>query len=248
MTEEQLGNDKERGIESEAAKDKLEQLKAAIDKNLAELGPSVTDKDKAKQKELLTKIFLEGLSPKSAMGFSTDFIEAIYGNGYRLFRGGNYKGAEMIFRSLCILDDTDPRFPFGLAACYQKQKLYDLAIEAYYVASIMEPANPLPPFYMYFCYIKLDETLGAYLMLKNAISRLQAVPTPNPTLVKMNTRCEFLLKGLVKYHPEIIEQEENLRKAQNEINKEWQAEKIPETHKRKPEGKTPVTRKKVSSL
>lgn len=185
-------------------------LSAILEKLSNEISRNVTDEVKGMREMIARRVFEEGMPPSKAMGFSDDMIESLYSIGYRYYNGGNYKGAIKVFTGLLMMNSSDPRFSMGLAACLQKLKKYEDALEAYYITAMLDPLNPLPIFYMYHCYLLLDEWLGQYLMLGNVIERIEAHASPNDTLLKMKTRCKILREGILKEHPELTDQVKTL--------------------------------------
>jgi type III secretion system low calcium response chaperone LcrH/SycD len=160
----------------------------------------VMAKDKAKIppqaasliEETLTRIELENLSLKDALGFSQDLIEEIYEHGYHLFQSGKYKEALPIFELLRQLDGMDPRYTFAMAASHHQIKNYSEAAGYYMLCEVLDSKNPLPYYHLYDCFTRINEPSLAAGAL-NAADRLAG---ENPQYADLKNKIEMELKHL----------------------------------------------------
>lgn len=64
----------------------------------------------------------KGATLADVFNISKDTLESGYAYAYNLYKAGNYKDAESMFRGLCMYDGDDPRYWMGLAGCLQARK------------------------------------------------------------------------------------------------------------------------------
>jgi type III secretion system low calcium response chaperone LcrH/SycD len=76
----------------------------------------------------------EGATFKDMYGVSGDTMEAIYGQAYSLYMGGQLDEAETFFRFLCIYDFHNVDYALGLGAVLQLKKRYEKALDVYAMA------------------------------------------------------------------------------------------------------------------
>lgn len=147
---------------------------------------------KAHVKEMLDKIFVQGMLPKDAMGMSDVMVEALYAHAYRLFNTGKFEDAILLFRFLIVLDPTEVKYALGMAACLQMQKDYKMAAAAYAFASSVDATNPMPFYYASDCYIRLGDLENAKSVLKKTIE----LSGEKPDFSMIKERAIFTLEGL----------------------------------------------------
>lgn len=130
---------------------------------------------KEMEKKVAT-ILQKNVSAKEALGFTSEMIEELYDFGLKQFRAGKYGDALKFFFVLMRLDPQDPRFSFGIGACYQYQKNYSDAACYYSISQQAEYFNPLPAFHLYDCWMQLDQPVLALLSLREAweVAKLDA--------------------------------------------------------------------------
>ena len=78
----------------------------------------------------------KGATLADVFNISKEAMESAYAYAYNLYKAGNYKDAESMFRGLCLYDGDDPRFWMGLAGCLQAREAYQLAIDTYGMAGV----------------------------------------------------------------------------------------------------------------
>ena len=71
----------------------------------------------------------KGATLADVFNISKDTLESGYAYAYNLYKAGNYKDAESMFRGLCMYDGDDPRYWMGLAGCLQAREAWQQAID-----------------------------------------------------------------------------------------------------------------------
>lgn len=122
-----------------------------------------------KLEEAFVKMKEEHLLPKDAFGFTPSILEDLYGLGYNFYKAGKYHDALTIFTFLRLLDFADVRYSFGMAACCQYLQDYKTAAAHYLMCNTLDPLNPIPPFHMYDCLMKMDRPIAALQALQTAL-------------------------------------------------------------------------------
>ncbi|MEM6546636.1 MAG: SycD/LcrH family type III secretion system chaperone [Pseudomonadota bacterium] len=74
---------------------------------------------------------------KHVKGLTDEEMEAVYAQGYSLFRSGNYPKAEEVFTFLATFDNAERKYWTALGAVRFNQKNYDGAVMAYAQAAIL---------------------------------------------------------------------------------------------------------------
>lgn len=120
---------------------------------------------------VLQKVFKEKQVPQDALGISDATAEKIYGQAYQLFNSGRYVEASRLFRTLILLNITEPKYALGLAGCFHMLKEYKNAAEAYMRCGLMDPESPIPFYHASDCYVNLGETVPAIVSLQLAVQR-----------------------------------------------------------------------------
>lgn len=159
--------------------------------------PNSSPNEKAEYETNLRKIVVEGVSPKDVLNIGSDFINAIYTQGYNLYNSGHYLESELLFSYLCQLDGTKPAQLMGLASSYHMQKKYQEAMNAYLCAFYLDPSNPLPFFHISDCYIKINDIYHAILSLSFVVFQAGSIPE----FAKIKERALMTQQALLnKYH------------------------------------------------
>lgn len=151
----------------------MENSKELFREMIAKLTPDLSEKDKAKQEELLHEVFDEGKLLKDALNVSDQTIEYLYSQAYRLYKIGKFKEASRYFHILYLLNGLDLRFSMGIAASHHMQKEYQRAVEWYLVCAALDEESPLPYYHISDCFLKMDEKLSALISLKMMQVRLK---------------------------------------------------------------------------
>ena len=77
----------------------------------------------------------KGATLADVFNISKDTLESGYAYAYNLYKAGNYKDAESMFRGLCMYDGDDPRYWMGLAGCLQAREAWQQAWPVWPAAS-----------------------------------------------------------------------------------------------------------------
>ncbi|MEC7839976.1 MAG: SycD/LcrH family type III secretion system chaperone [Chlamydiota bacterium] len=179
-----------------------EDVKKQIDQTLDEHFSDESVEEKAKRKEFLEKIYLEGKTYAEAMGLDSNHLDALFSMGYNNYNAGKYQEAQMYFCYLTLLNNRDPRYFFSAGAAFQMQKDYSNAIAFYSQCTRLDWMNPMPWFHLADCYIKTEDFPNALMALKGVINR-----TKNDGMyAKINERAHILYnQTLEKFSEEIRE-------------------------------------------
>jgi type III secretion system low calcium response chaperone LcrH/SycD len=134
------------------------------------------------------KLLLKGCPVKDVLGMTNEHIEAIYGYGYQLYANGKYDEAIEIFKNLVVIDVSNYKCSFALAAAHQQKKSFLKAAQLYVIASIINPADPLPFYYSSECYLELNDTMSAIISLEEAIKKAKK----DPQYAALGKRCKLI--------------------------------------------------------
>ncbi len=112
----------------------------------------------------------KGATLADVFNISKDALESGYAYAYNLYKAGNYKDAETMFRGLCMYGGDDPRFWMGLAGCLQAREEYQLAIDTYGMAGVAGALkDPTPFYYGGVCYLKMGDGENAAASFRAAL-------------------------------------------------------------------------------
>ena len=181
-------------VNNPITKDTMRQL---IKATVAKMGSKLTKDEKIEHAKLLVKIFEGGMSPKEAMAIKDEDLASMYSFGYSLANAGKYKEAREMFKYLYMLEPTRADFATALGVCHHQLKDYEYAANAYMVAFALNFEDPVPLFYAYDCFLNLNDTLGASIMLKSAIEKAG----DEEKYAKMKEKAQALLDGLKNMKP-----------------------------------------------
>jgi len=148
-----------------------EDLRNLIKSVVLKMGSQFTKEEKKEHARMLIKIFEKGMTPKEVMEITDEEISQIYSYAYHLFSGGKYLEARELFKMLVLLEPRQGQFATALGVCFHRLKEYDNALSIYMLSAILLPSDPVPLFYAYDCFMKLNEPVSAGIMLCNVISR-----------------------------------------------------------------------------
>lgn len=145
----------------------MKAVEELIEEAVAETFPKATPEEKKERAASLEEMLKKGGVPNpDDLGVTPEMMSNLYAFAHRLYTTGNYKAARALFVWLCILDDQNALFHFGLASCYHMQKQYDKAKTAYIASFIRDVNNPLPFFHLADCYTNLNNIPAAVESLK----------------------------------------------------------------------------------
>lgn len=139
--------------------------------------------DNVKEKNML---------PGQALGFDDTTIEAIYSHGYRLYGAEHYEEAVTIFRTLMLLNPTEKKYLFGMAACFHRLKEYERAVKAYLINAIFDADNPIIYFHAADCYAHL----GAVELAQSSLEDVIRIAQDKPQYQVLRERAMLMLEGM----------------------------------------------------
>lgn len=158
---------------------------------------------KKKREEVLHNVLDKKMRLKEALGINDQTMEYLYSHGYQLYKIGKYKEAGRMFHMLYLLNAADLRFSMGIAACYHMQKEYLLASDWYFVCAALDQLSPLPYYHISDCLYKMNNKVGALIVLKMMQGRLTDDPKYKVIKERANRMTEALSKELsIKQLPE----------------------------------------------
>lgn len=147
-----------------------------------------------KRQEVLHKVFDEGMRLKEALDITDQTMEFLYSQGYQFYKIGKYKDASRLFHMLYLLNASDLRYSMGIAACHHMQKEYLLAAEWYFICAALDHESPLPYYHISDCFFKMDNKVGALIVLKMMQVRL----TDDPKYKAIAERASRMVEALTK--------------------------------------------------
>jgi type III secretion system low calcium response chaperone LcrH/SycD len=128
------------------------------------IAPELQDK----MKSFAKSVFIDGVSPKEAMGINSDMLEGMYAQAYRLFNNGKYSDAGTLFRLLIMIEPKEHKYIMGLAATTHMMKDYENAGQLYILAGCSDLKNPMPYYHASDCYLSIDNKVLAHSVLEIA--------------------------------------------------------------------------------
>lgn len=158
-------------------------------------------KDKKSIEDLLVRMHEEKLLPKDILNLSPEFITALYNHGCQLFQSGKYKNASGIFQFVQKIDGQSFRYSMAIAACYHYLKDYIPAIHYYRLAAYEDPANPIPHFHLYDCFMKIGSPLAALNEINAVVYLTNDKPQYSALHEKAALELKSLQEDLKKNHP-----------------------------------------------
>jgi type III secretion system low calcium response chaperone LcrH/SycD len=106
--------------------------------------------------------------------FNPVIAEQVYALAFSLYQSGDYQKAETAFRLLCARQPLKPKYWIGLGATLQQDQNYPEAMNAWAMASLIEPEDPYPHFHAAECAISIENLNEARLALMEAEKRITA--------------------------------------------------------------------------
>lgn len=144
-------------------------IKSAVNK----LGSEFSKEQKIEHGKLLVKIFEKGMTPKEAMNISDEELAQIYSFAYHKFSIGKFEEARELFKMMLNLEPLNNDFAIALGVCHHRLKDFEYAIPCYMLASTLQPKDPVPLFYAYDCFMKLNNEFAAGMMLCNVVKKAE---------------------------------------------------------------------------
>lgn len=126
-------------------------------------------RQKLKDSEFRRKELMEGKVPQEILGFSDETMAKFYEMAYRLFEFRRYEEASNAFLFLASLNPHIGDYWIGFGMATQMCHQYELAIDAYELAAIIDLDNPIPYFYLAKCLFAIHDRDSALQALDLAI-------------------------------------------------------------------------------
>lgn len=172
--------------------------------DISQLIKTKLDKEKSKLpantlpllEEALNKVLVEGLSIKEALNIPQMMIDGYYENGYYLFKSGKFKEAIKVFQFLSFFDALDRRYVLAIATTFHQMKSYVDAAGYYLEYAALDPTNPMPYYYLYDCFTKMNHPLLAY----NALKKAQQIAGENPEYAQLKNKLDLEIVNLQIMH------------------------------------------------
>jgi len=177
-----------------------ENIKAMVKLAIAKLGPQFSKEEKLNQAKAMMEMLQKGVTMRKAMGISDEEFEAMYKYCYSLFAKAQFKEARELFNYMVILQPTQPNLAICLGVCHHKLGDYRYAASSYCMAYSMNPEDPLPLFYCYDCFMKLNEPGSAMASLVGAIDTAD----DREEFKAIKERASLMLEALKKTNPEVF--------------------------------------------
>ncbi len=126
----------------------LSKLQALSDKIL-NADPAIFNDVKDDILEMQENIpFLNGVSLKEQAGITDHEMLQLHATACTFFEKGKLNEAELFFRQLCVMDPMNIDYILGLAAVFQRKKLYSVAVDTYSIAHMLQKnTDSRPVFY-----------------------------------------------------------------------------------------------------
>lgn len=156
-------------------------------------GPELKDTDpqaKKMAREVFRRIIEEGKTPGEAFEMDAENLVQLYNFGYTMYTNGDYKNAFQVFNILSILFPFDGAVLMAKGVCQQRMKAWELAVENYMAAALVDLQDPLPFFYASECFAELKQPKEAVFMLEKAIARCGDIPQ----LSKIKVKAELIIE------------------------------------------------------
>lgn len=142
------------------------------------------------QLSTMFKAAAKGATISDIANITPDTLEGIYSLAYNQYTAGNYKDAEVLFRTLCVYRHTEYRFWMGLGGSLQAQEKFREAIDAYSMAGVATALkNPEPFLFGATCYLKMGDRENAVASLKGLLT----MGDDSPAQVSCRNRAQMLL-------------------------------------------------------
>lgn len=187
-------------------------INVLIDQKLEQTKSNLSEEELEMEKKALKQVFINGMSPRHAMGLTPDFMNMVYNFGYNSYNAGQYEEAEQMFEFLNFVEPGSPVYLLALAASHQKLKDFEKAIELYFSLAIIDNETPLPYYHIADCYEQLNHPEGVLLGLNGAISRCG----DDQKYAKLKGKCYAMLSkwkkelGIEEPKTDITEPEEGI--------------------------------------
>ena len=134
-----------------------EKRKGEIERGATKIAKNITEEGK--------------VLPKDALNISDQTLEKMYAQAYQLYNLGKYADAQKMFGTLVMLNVTEPKYLFGLAASEHMMKDYETAASHYVKCSMVDVESPIPFYHASDCFIHAKDMGSAMITLHLTVKR-----------------------------------------------------------------------------
>lgn len=110
-----------------------------LKKRLLDFLSTQPDSDKKKSVEAIEKFVTGELTWAEIKNVPRTLLKELARVAYQKFRGGDYRTAEILFKGLAVLDHLNWYFRAALGAVFQKQAMFEQAVDEYTMALELNP-------------------------------------------------------------------------------------------------------------
>lgn len=155
-------------------------------KILDEMTPDKLNK-RAAELEALRK---QGKTLKEAAGVTDSMENEIYVLAKHYYDQGKYTEAVTIFEALSRINPIKYAYQFGLGSAFYQVHDYINALLGFFGAFRIDPNNPMAPYYVADCFVKLDAHDDAHRFLDLAIAASESTDPEKYRIVA--ERCKLI--------------------------------------------------------
>jgi type III secretion system low calcium response chaperone LcrH/SycD len=146
------------------------------------------------------QLVMAGATMADAKGISEKQVEGLYAIAYQVYQAGDYKRAEAVFATLCLLNHLEKRFWLGLGGARQQLGKYAEAAQAFGLAAVQDLLDPAPPLHAGMCFMALKDKTNAANAFRQAV--LVAGEKPEHAAGKRQGQAMLELLGVPLYEEE----------------------------------------------
>jgi type III secretion system low calcium response chaperone LcrH/SycD len=143
--------------------------------------------------EALTLV-MNGATMADAKGITEKQVEGLYALAYQVYQAGDYKKAEAVFATLCLLNHLEKRFWLGLGGARQQLGKHAQAAQAYSMAASQDLLDPVPPLHAGMCLMAMKDKENAANAFRQAV--LVAGDKPDKAAYKKQGQAMLDLLGV----------------------------------------------------
>jgi type III secretion system low calcium response chaperone LcrH/SycD len=144
----------------------IELNEADIRAALAKVELAVAGMTQEQVADRVTGLLTGELRLMDCQGLTDEAMEGVYALAYNTFRAGKFENAHKLFMFLAVYDHLTQKYWMGLGACRYNLGYYDMALEAYGMAQVIDPADPRPQLRGAECCLALNHRESAIAALR----------------------------------------------------------------------------------
>lgn len=168
-----------------------EEIKACV-RDACKRFPTETPEMEKTIEKALSAFVKEGIPLYKSLDIPEDLMEHYYTIAYNLYNVGNFKDALILLRNIYPKDGMNPRYAYGIAACYHQLQDVENAYLFYLITLYLDQEDPLPCYHLYDCCMKNGDHEMAKFALRQVIQRAKE----NSDYVKLVEAAKINLKSL----------------------------------------------------